>query len=136
MPVRAAICKYCHKSIKSGRSDKKFCDSACKDSYYNAIKSEEQGEISKIDSILKKNRRVLKTLFDVKKPDKVVPREELIRQGFEFGFLTHVGVTKAKSNEITFCYDYGYREVKVGSYQLFHSFSKVRVKEGYVIKIS
>lgn len=135
MAVTHSICQYCQKPIKSGRSDKKFCDSACKDAYYNAIKSEEQSEISKIDGILKRNRRILKELFDPKKKDVIHKREMLIRTGFEFGFHTHIGVTKIKSNEIVFCYDYGYRELEKGSYQLFHSFSKVQVKDGYELKI-
>lgn len=107
----------------------------CKDAYYNALKSEEQSSISKIDGILKRNRRVLKKLFDPKKPDKLVRREEIIREGFEFGFLTHVVVTKGKLNEIIFCYDYGYREVEKERYQLYPSYSKVQVKDGYVVKI-
>ena len=129
-------CLYCQKLIKSGRSDKKFCDSGCKDAYYNAIKSEEQSEISKIDGILKRNRRVLKQIYDPAKPDRLIKRELLIRAGFEFGFFTHVAITKIQSNEINFCYDYGIREVEEGSYRIFHSFSKVQVKGGYTVKVN
>src|ERR1043166_6863042 len=96
-------CLYCGDPIKKGRSDKKFCDSSCKDSYYNERKEKERSEISKIDLVLKRNRRVLKKLFDPKKQDKHFSREELIRAGFEFGFLTHIAITKTKSNEIIFC---------------------------------
>lgn len=107
MAKTAAICLFCGKPIKSGRSDKKFCDSGCKDGYYNERKGDEREEINKIDLVLKKNRRVLKKLYDPKKSDNKFTRELLIRDGFEFGFLTHIVVTKVKGNEIVFCYDYG-----------------------------
>jgi len=128
-------CIYCSRPIRSGRSDKKFCDSGCKDAYYNAIKSQEQSEISKIDTILKRNRRILKKLFDSKKKEKLFDREILIKVGFEFGFHTHVAVTRGKAKEIIFCYDYGYRKAEEEVYQLFHSFSKIQVKDGYEVRI-
>jgi len=136
MPLTRGKCLYCLEPIKSGRSDKKFCDSECKDAYYNAIKSQEQSEISKIDTILKRNRRILKKLFDPKKEEKMFKREILVKEGFEFGFHTHVAVTRSKSTEITFCYDYGYREIEEGRYRVFQSFSKVWVKDGYETRIA
>ena len=136
MGIKTANCLYCNKPITKGRTDKKFCDPGCKDSFYNAIKSEEQAEISKIEGILKRNRRILKRLYKPKNQEMIIKREALIREGFEFGFHTHIAVTRAKSNEIIFCFDYGYREVKEGAYQLYQSFSKVQVKDGYVIKLN
>jgi hypothetical protein len=134
MIAKTPLCLHCGDPIKSGRSDKKFCHSGCKDAYYNQIKSAEQAEISKIDLVLKRNRRVLKQLFNPQK-DTIVEREVMIREGFEFGFHTHIGITKLKKNEIIFCYDYGYREIEGGRYQLFQSYSKVQVKDGYTIKL-
>lgn len=60
---------------------------------------------------------------------------ELVKAGFEFGFQTHIVVTKSKANEIVFCYDYGYREVTGDQFQLFPSFGKVQVKDGDEIKV-
>ena len=136
MPKSSAIYLFCQKPIKSGRSDKKFCDSACKDGYYNERKGDERGEIRAIDLVLKKNRRVLKKLYDFKKPEKKFSREAMIRDGFEFGFLTHIAVTRIKGNEIIFCYDYGYREITESQFQIYPSFSKVQVKDGYEFKIN
>ena len=135
MATAPTICLNCREPIKKGRSDKKFCDSGCKDEYYNAFKIAEGKEISKINTILKNNRRALKHLFDEKKPEKKFKREILVRVGFEFGFQTHIAVTKTKSNEITFCYDYGYREIEHDFFQIFYSFSKVKVKDGYEVKL-
>lgn len=130
------LCLNCGERITKGRSDKKFCDAACKDEYNNAAKIAEGKEISKISMILKNNRRVLQKLFDPKKPDQKVSRDILLRAGFEFGFLTHIAVTKGKAHEIIFCFDYGYREVGSNQYQLYHSFSKVKVKDGYEVKVN
>jgi hypothetical protein len=122
MPAAVAICLYDQKPIKSGRSDKKFCDSNCKDAYYNAIKTEEHKEIKKIDIILKRNRRILKKIFNPKKEDKLIGREVLIKAGFEFDFHTHSVITKFNANKFVFCYDYGYREVENGRYKVIKSF--------------
>lgn len=77
----------------------------------------------------------MQKLFDPNKPDKKFSRDILLCAGFEFDFLTHIAVTKGKANEITFCFDCGYREIEPGSYQLYHSFSKVNVKDGYEVKV-
>jgi hypothetical protein len=122
MPAAPAICLYCDKPIKSGRSDKKFCDSGCKDAYYNALKTGEHKEIKEIDTILKRNRRILKKIYNPKKPEKLINREVLIKAGFEFGFHTHFVVTKFKANEFVFCYDFGYREAEKDNFKVIKSF--------------
>jgi hypothetical protein len=135
MAAKRENCKNCGKLITKGRSNKYYCDSFCKDEFNNALKIAEAKEISKINTILKHNRRSLRKLFDPDKPDKHFNRELLVRAGFEFGFLTHIAVTKGKANEIIFCFDYGYREVESSVYQIYHSFTKVNVKDGYEVKV-
>ena len=136
MVAKPNNCLNCGKQITKGRANKKFCDPYCKDEFNNALKIAEAKEISKINTILKRNRRALKKLYDPNKPDRKFSREILIRADFEFGFLTHIAVTKGKANEIVFCFDYGYREIEVSSYQIYHSFSKVKVKDGYEVKVN
>jgi hypothetical protein len=136
MAAKPTKCLNCEKPITKGRSDKKFCNSTCKDEYNNAAKIAEGKEISKISTILKNNRRVLQQLFDPVKKDRLISRDILLRAGFEFGFLTHVAVSKGRAHEITFCFDYGYREIQPGTYQLYHSFSKVNVKDGFTVKVA
>jgi uncharacterized protein YvpB len=136
MPAAPAICLNCQKPIKSGRADKKFCDSGCKDAYYNAIKTKEHKEIKKIDNILKRNRRILKKIFNPRSENKLISREVLIKAGFEFGFHTHLVITKYKANEFIFCYDYGYREVEVNKFQIIQGYNKVNVKSGPVLRNS
>lgn len=136
MSAKIVLCLHCGKPIKVGRSDKVFCDTGCKDAYNNAIKIKEHKEIKKIDTILKRNRRILKKLFNPQKHEKLFTREALIKAGFEFGFHTHTVVTKSKGNEITFCFDFGYRKMLKDNYQVFPSFGKVQVKDGQVFEIS
>ena len=125
-------CLYCAKTIRVGRSDKKFCDSGCKDAYYNAIKEEEHQEIRKIDLMLKKNRRILHKYYNPGKPEMMISRETLLKAGFEFGFHTHIVVTKHQHNEFVFCYNYGYRETGQQQYQVIRGFSQFIVKDGGV----
>lgn len=136
MATDPKYCLNCGKLITKGRANKYYCNSFCKDEFNNALKIAEAKEISKINTILKRNRRALKKLYDPDKPDKKFARELLIRADFEFGFLTHIAITKGKANEITFCFDYGYREIEPNSYQIYHSFSKVKVKDGYEVKVT
>jgi hypothetical protein len=117
------LCLHCGEPIKVGRSDKKFCDSECKNEYYNAIKVRERNEIRNIDIKLRKNRKILMQLFDPRK-DTIVVKEKLISSGFDFAYHTHSLVTRFKQNEFIFCYDYGYREVEPGKFKIIEAYQK------------
>ncbi|GAB3028164.1 hypothetical protein GCM10027051_36510 [Niabella terrae] len=112
----------CKKPITKGRTDKKFCDSGCKDNYYNALKSEEQKEIGRIDTLLKRNRRILKRLYDPRKEENIVHREKLIREGFEFDYHTHHWITKSRGDTYFFCYDYAFRQLDHSHIRIIKSF--------------
>lgn len=122
MSEQQSLCLYCGKPINRGRSDKKYCNAGCKDAYTNEIKRKEREEISRVEGILKRNRRVLKKLFNPVKPDALIDREALVKAGFEFNFHTHHVVTKTKQNEFLFCFDYGYREMEKGKYKIIRQF--------------
>jgi hypothetical protein len=114
-------CLECGKPIKIGRSDRKFCSEGCKNLYHNKSKKGDHQEIKTIDLVLKKNRKILSKLFDPKK-DKLVSRETLLKQGFDFKYHTQSITTKMTQNDFTFCYDYGYREVENEKYKIIRSF--------------
>jgi hypothetical protein len=122
MVENVSICRYCSKPIRAGRSDKKYCNQGCKDAYTNQIKKQEREEISRVEGILKRNRRTLKKLFQPDKPEVLVSRESIVKEGFEFDYHTHHLVTKTKGNEFLFCYDYGYREVEKDKYKIIRQF--------------
>jgi hypothetical protein len=120
METQAPICLECKKKLK-GRPDKKFCSEECKNLYHNKNKFIEYGEIKSVILAIKKNRRILKKFFSPKK-EKLIEREKLLREGFDFKFHTHHLIRKIQQNEFIFCADYGYREVEKDKYKIIRSF--------------
>src|SRR5690606_35155190 len=98
------LCLDCNTPIV-GRSDKKFCDDACRSNHNNKLKSDDLIYIRRVNAVLKKNRGILKfynpggkTRIKVKK---------LQSKGFNFDYTTNVYKTK-KGSFYYFCYEYGY----------------------------
>ena len=116
------VCLQCGVDITKGRSDRKFCSDGCKNLFHNKLKIQEHHEIKKVDTILKRNRRILKKIFNPRKEEVFVNKEVLLKQGFDFNFHTHTHITKKYKNEFTFCYDYGYLEIAKDRYRLIKSF--------------
>lgn len=56
-------CLDCKKAI-SGRSDKRFCDDSCRNSYNYKQNSDQTNLIRKINHTLRKNRRILKKIWE------------------------------------------------------------------------
>jgi len=99
-------CLNCSKTI-SGRSDKKFCDQYCKNSYNNQSKSAEEQFIKMVNAILRKNRRILKTLSP---EGKAIVRKDIATQlGFDFNQFS--SIYSSKAGVYYLCYDYGYRAI-------------------------
>ena len=74
-------CLKCSKTL-SGRADKKFCDSFCRNSFNNAFSSQEDVFIKNINASIRKNRRILKTLSP---QGKAIVRKDIAQQlGFDF----------------------------------------------------
>lgn len=107
-------CSYCDKPL-IGRSDKKFCDSDCRSSYYNALNRSANNFIRKINRTLSKNRRILKKLNPGGKS--TVHRNQLAKMKFDFNYHTNVYKTKA-GNVYYFCYDQGYLALDNGYFAL------------------
>jgi hypothetical protein len=99
-----------------GRTDKKFCSDACRNSYNNKLKSITECQVvRKINGILKKNRNVL---LDLNPDGKTrIHKNRLMKRGFDFGFMTHMYTTKA-GTVYYFCYDQGYLPLENDFYML------------------
>lgn len=104
-----------------GRPDRRFCSVSCRIDFHNEQKIAAHHEIRQIELALKKNRKILKKYF-IPGKDKPVGREILLKAGFEFSYHTHHIVSKIKGNEFIFCFDYGYREVAPGRFQIIEAF--------------
>jgi hypothetical protein len=107
-------CAYCGNNI-IGRVDKKFCDDTCRTSYHNQQKKEVSEHIRPVNSILKRNRNILKQLNKTGKTK--VHKDALQKAGFDFNYLTRLYTTK-KGSTYFFCYDQGYLPLDNGWYVL------------------
>lgn len=88
-----------------GRSDKKFCNDLCRNSYNNKLNSEQSILVRNINSILKKNRKILEEL--VPEETSKTTRKKLTDKGFNFSYITSI-LNTSKGTTYYFCYEYGY----------------------------
>lgn len=108
------LCKDCNADLV-GRSDKKFCGDACRSNYYNQLHAEERKLMNSINSILRRNRRVL----DEMRRSRILKssKEDLLGKGFNFSFFTHRKTDRGFKTSY-YCYDLGYQQNKEGNYIL------------------
>ncbi|MDB5281093.1 MAG: hypothetical protein JWO06_168 [Bacteroidota bacterium] len=101
-------CLSCGKPIL-GRSDKKFCDDQCRNSYNNQLNSDSTNYVRNINNILRKNRRILEELnIDGKTK---LPKTKLLERGFNFNYFTSLLTTKS-GKTYHFCYEHGYLPIE------------------------
>ncbi len=100
------LCVACQKPFQ-GRIDKKYCSDECRFISNNLKRREnlEEKLITTINSILRKNRSILKSLNPEGKT--TLRKEYLVLQGFDFRYYTHQYQTR-QGNTYNFCYEFGY----------------------------
>jgi hypothetical protein len=114
-------CAECRKVI-NGRSDKKFCDDGCRNNYNNRRNSDTDEALRIINSILRKNRNIMRNLLS--QEEKItVPEKTMKIMGFNFEYFTHLYETRA-GTVYRFCYEYGYLQIDKGLYMLVKRQSK------------
>jgi hypothetical protein len=101
-------CIECQVSFK-GRIDKKFCSDQCRTVYNNRERSLENTYIKEVNSILKKNRRILLELNPEGKNR--VSRDKLKSKGFDFSYFTSTYKTKDGA-QYFYCYEQGYLPIE------------------------
>lgn len=106
METNEKRCLECSKPLK-GRTDKKFCDDSCRNSYNNKLNSDSNGYVRNINNVLRKNRRILEESLPLTEEMVKMPKVKLLEKGFQFKYLTHT-YTNKKGNTYYFCYEYGY----------------------------
>lgn len=98
-------CLECGEKI-IGRSDKKFCNDACRNAYNNKQNKDSTNLMRNVNNKLRKNYRIL---VEVNIDGKTkVARSKLESLGFDFDYFTNVKVYK-NGSEYKFIYDYGYK---------------------------
>ena len=106
MQEEPKTCFQCGQTVK-GRSDKKFCDDYCRNSYNNQLKANTNNYVRNINNALGKNRRILEDFLPGTEEMAKTQKEKLLQHGFSFKYITHTYVNK-KGNVYFFCYDHGY----------------------------
>lgn len=97
-------CLECGEKIV-GRTDKKFCDDACRNSYNNKVNKDRRNIVRNTNNWLRKNYRILEQLNPDQKTK--VSRSRLTEKGFDFNYFTSIYTTKA-GTVYYFVYDQGY----------------------------
>lgn len=100
------LCLTCNKPLK-GRTDKKFCDDYCRSSFNNQLNSDNTVLVKLINSVLKKNRRILERVLSGKEDLVKTTRQKLSEKGFSFKYFTHNYINK-KGDTYFFVYEFGY----------------------------
>ena len=102
--VEQRKCLECER-IVVGRSDKKFCSDACRNSHNNKANAPATNFMRNVNSLLAKNRRILSELYE--QGNTRMQKEALWKKGFDFDFCTST-LTTPKGEVYQYCYDMGY----------------------------
>ena len=99
-------CEECGTEL-TGRSDKRFCSDYCRNTFHNRRHSKRNRSRSIVHSKLRKNQEILSALLR-HRTKRVIPKEQLLQQGFDFNYLTEI--KRFKDNKSYFyIYEFGYR---------------------------
>jgi predicted nucleic acid-binding Zn ribbon protein len=116
---QTANCLSCNKPVK-GRTDKKFCNDYCRNTFNNNLKASANNMVRNINNALGKNRRILEQTFHQEEEMAKTTKEKLLLKGFQFKYITHT-YTNKKGNVYFFCYDIGYLPLENNWYLLVKS---------------
>lgn len=90
-----------------GRSDKKFCNDACRNAYNNKQNKDSMNLMRNINNKLRKNYRILSENKFIDGKFKTT-KNKLSAQGFNFEYFTNLKIYK-NGSEYRFIYDIGYK---------------------------
>lgn len=96
-------CKVCQKKLV-GRSDKIFCDVACKNHYHKNMRYVSKRAAIEINSYLKRNYIILLELLGKNKTQIKVYRNFLAKKKFRFKYHTHFHIN-SKNKMYRYVYD-------------------------------
>ena len=99
-------CLECGEKI-IGRTDKKFCNDGCRNTYNNNHNKDSSNLMRNINNKLRKNHRILSEQKFVEGKAKTT-RNKLISAGFDFEYFTNLKIYK-NGAEYRFVYDIGYK---------------------------
>ena len=101
-------CLLCAKPLL-GRADKKFCDELCRNTHNNIITSQARIGMRSAQSILARNRKILREIVGDDTLKKV-SLSTLISKGYHFDYLTCLKTTNY--GEINkYCFEFNLKEI-------------------------
>ena len=100
-------CLECTKKL-TGRFDKKFCDDYCRNTYNNKVKRISERGIISVNSKIRKNRTILKTLCPSGKA--TVRKEVMVAMGYDFNYFSSIYHTKRGVYYL--CYEFGFCAIR------------------------
>lgn len=106
IPSSEKKCVACQKSIR-GRTDKRFCNDYCRNSYNNQLKAPSNNLVRNINHILAKNRRILESHIPPTAEMVKIKKEQLLQEGYYFRYATHQH-QHPKGSVYYYCYEFGY----------------------------
>ncbi len=98
-------CLKCGDPI-SGRSDRRFCSSACKNAWHHAKRKNKNRIFNSVDRILHRNRDILKAYYLYSQGDHFVPIYRLINKGFNPDYFTRIIISGTTGEKLRIVYDY------------------------------
>lgn len=100
-------CPECGEKIV-GRSDKKFCDSNCRNNFNNRHKSDDEQLIIRQNSGLRRNRKILKLLCP---NGKATVRKEVL-DSMQYDYTLFTGLYITQEGQIYYlCYDFAFAAI-------------------------
>ena len=109
-------CIWCHYPLR-GRTDKKFCDAACKSAWHNRQKTMLKSAMAEIHKTLRANRRILLAMIPWNAGNCLVSKDELLQRGFRFQYHTETHIDET-GRDVCFCYEFGLVPVDSSMYQV------------------
>lgn len=100
-------CLNCERPL-TGRSDKKFCDAYCRNSFNNLKKAADEQYIQQVNSLIRHNRRILKDLCPEGKS--TVRKDVLDIREFDYKYFS--GIFQSTKLTYYICYDYAFAAIE------------------------
>lgn len=101
-------CAHCQKPIR-GRSDKRFCDDACRANHNNEQRAREPAETRRINQLLRRNRNILAQLLSNRMACQL-PEDDLAELGFCFKYVTHIASNNLSNIQFG-CYEFYWKRL-------------------------
>lgn len=106
--MQKPTCISCGKTF-IGRTDKKYCSQACKNTFNYQRRSNTKSATKTIDTILHKNREILEVIMGPKRKRMKISKTELTKMGFQSEYITGFYIN-SQDKMYRYVYDFAWME--------------------------